>query len=74
MNPQLHMSSSLPPFSSQEHAKQHPCLPPGLPAPHRKRNLGSLALKSSNSYVLWSKDMWLSQMHARFSIVQEALY
>lgn len=32
MNPQLHMSSSLPPFSSQEHAKQHPWLPPNLPA------------------------------------------
>lgn len=50
MNPQLRMSSSLPPFSLSSLAKQQPCLPPPLPAPHRKQNLRPLALKSSNSY------------------------
>lgn len=77
MNPHLQMSSSLPPFSCQEHAKQHHCLPLillRLLASHKKQNPESFVLRSSNSYMLWSKDTWLSEMHARFNIFQEELY
>lgn len=76
MNPHLRMSSSLPPFSYQEHAKQHHFLPLillQLLASHQKQNLESFLLKSSNSYMLQSKDTWFSQMHAGLNIFQEEL-
>lgn len=49
MNPHLQMSSSLPPFSYEEHAKQHHFLPliaSWLFAFHKKQNLESFVLKA----------------------------